>query len=85
MKIENDELDCAFIREECKRMRNLTAIPKMAFRKEEIVKMKAENVDNIVDFCVERIKKEGCEVELRNYETTDGRMKYELYVKLPEV
>ena len=57
-------------------------IPNVAYRKEDIVQMNIENVDNIVDFCVERIKKEGHEVELRSYETTDGRMKYEIYVSL---
>ena len=41
-----------------------------------------ENVDSVVDYCVGRIKKEGHEVELRSYETTDGRMKYEIYVSL---
>ena len=53
--------------------------------KEDIAKMNAENVDNIMDFCVERIKKEGHEVELRSYETTDGRMKYEIYVSMKEL
>ena len=41
-----------------------------------------ENVDSVVDYCVGRIKKEGHEVELRSYETTDGHMKYEIYVSL---
>ena len=44
-----------------------------------------ENVDSVVDYCVGRIKKEGHEVELRSYETTDGHMKYEIYVSMKEL
>lgn len=60
-------------------------IPDVAYRKEDIAKMRVENVDNIVDFCVERLRKEGHEVEMTSYETTDGRMKYEIYVSMKEL
>lgn len=44
-------------------------------------KNELNKLDGIMDVCKYCIEGEGFVVELCSYETTDGRMKYELYVK----
>lgn len=43
-----------------------------------------KDIDFIVDTAAMMIEEAGFEVEIRSFETNDGRMKYELYVKTKE-
>ena len=58
----------------------MDTIPQVAWKMslEELVLREMQDIEIMVNA-------RGAEAELQVYPTNDGRMKYELYVKLPEV